>query len=160
MLSDGPIVLRDAVPEDRDVLFRIYASTREAEMSLVPWSDEQKQAFLEMQFEAQDRDYRHRYPRGDFKIILCNSHPVGRIYVNRGEDLIHILDITVLPEYRNAGLGSRIMRDLLDEATQTGKTVDIFVEDFNPSLRLFERLGFSAVRQEGYNVLLEWSKPA
>lgn len=129
-------------------------------MSLVPWSDEQKQAFLEMQFEAQDRDYRHRYPRGEFKIILRNSHPVGRIYVNRGEDLIHILDITVLPEYRNAGLGSRIMCDLLDEARQTGKTVDIFVEDFNPSLRLFERLGFSAVRQEGYNVLLEWSKPA
>lgn len=129
-------------------------------MSLVPWSDEQKQAFLEMQFEAQGRDYRHRYPRGEFKVIMRNSQPVGRIYLNRGDDLIHILDITVLPEYRNAGIGSKIMNDLLHEATLAGKIVDIFVEDFNPSLRLFERLGFSVARQEGYNLLLESQKPA
>ena len=160
MSNNGQILLRDVLPEDRELLFRIYASTREAEMSLVPWSDEQKQAFLEMQFEAQDRDYRHRYPRGEFKIIMRNSDAVGRIYFNRGENLIHILDITVLPEYRNGGIGSKIMNDLLHEATLGGKTVDIFVEDFNPSVRLFERLGFSVARQEGYNLLLESPKPA
>jgi ribosomal protein S18 acetylase RimI-like enzyme len=159
MSSNPQITLRDSLPEDRNLLFKTYASTRAQEMALVPWSDEQKHAFLQMQFEAQDADYRKRYPQADFKIIMRDDQAVGRLYVRRDEDRIHILDITVLPDYRNAGIGSALISDLLAEAAQTSKSVGIYVEDFNPSLRLFERLGFSVSRQDGFNLLLEWRKP-
>jgi hypothetical protein len=38
--------------------------------------------------------------------------------------------------------------------------VGIYVESFNPSLSLFERLGFSEVEKEGLNLLLRWHPPA
>jgi ribosomal protein S18 acetylase RimI-like enzyme len=70
-----------------------------------------------------------------------------------------ILDITVLPEYRNRGIGTSLLRDLLDEASHPGKRVRIHVETFNPSLRLLERLGFKSIAEEGINFLMEW-RPA
>ena len=156
MLNDAQIDLRDATAEDRELLFQVYASTRASEMALVPWSDEQKLAFLQMQFEAQHVDYHQRYPEGDFKVITREREPIGRIYLHRGDDRIHILDIALLPEYRNAGIGSILLRNVLSEAAQSGKKVDIYVESFNPSLRLFERLGFAISRQDSFNLLLEW----
>jgi hypothetical protein len=31
------------------------------------------------------------------------------------------------------------------------------VETFNPSLRLFHRLGFTTIKQEGFNLLLQFA---
>jgi len=85
---------------------------------------------------------------------------VGRLYVARLEQEIRIADITLIPTERNAGIGSFLLRGLLDEAERVGKVVRIYVEEFNPSLRLFERLNFKPVEQQGIHVLLEWSTTA
>ena len=69
---------------------------------------------------------------------------------------MRILDITVLPEYRNGGIGISLVQELLDEAAHARKRVLIYVETYNPSLRLFERLGFKSIAEEGANFLLEW----
>src|SRR6202040_3804824 len=58
---DTLITLRPIRPEDRGFLFRVYASTREEELALTDWDEEQKRAFLEGQFAAQDTWYRERY---------------------------------------------------------------------------------------------------
>ena len=47
------VTLRDEVPEDKAFLYRLYASTREAEMNMVPWPQEHKHEFLKMQFQLQ-----------------------------------------------------------------------------------------------------------
>ena len=57
-------------------------------------------------FKAQDSHYRQRYPDADFKLILVDNNPVGRIYVFRDEQKLRILDITVLPGHHNSGIGS------------------------------------------------------
>ena len=67
--------------------------------------------------------------------------------------------MTVLPEFQNNGIGTSLLRDLLEEANQSKKRVLIYVETFNPSLRLFERLGFKSIAEEGINFLMEW-RPA
>jgi hypothetical protein len=43
----------------------------------------------------------------------------------------------------------------MNEATSS-RPLRIYVESFNPSLRLFERLGFTAMEQEGIHLLMEW----
>ena len=43
---------------------------------------------------------------------------------------------------RNRGIGGEVLRRVLAEADAAGKPVSIYVEDFNPSQRLFARLGF------------------
>jgi ribosomal protein S18 acetylase RimI-like enzyme len=154
-----PIKLRDALPEDESFLFEVYASTRAQEMAFVPWDDEQRKSFLTMQFVAQHSHYRQQFPDASYSVILRDDSPVGRFYVLREKGEIRILDITVLPEYRNGGIGTSLLRDLLDEAAQSDKRVLIYVETFNPSLRLFERLGFKSMAEEGINLLMEW-RPA
>ncbi|HEX6190391.1 MAG TPA: GNAT family N-acetyltransferase [Pyrinomonadaceae bacterium] len=150
------ILLRDVTPEDEHFLREVYASTRALELSLVPWSDEQRAAFLKFQFDAQDSHYRKQYPEASFQVILKEAEPVGRLYLVRGSAEIKILDITVLPQYRNAGIGTILLRELLSEAEKTARTVVIWVEHFNPSQNLFKRLGFSKIDEDGYNHLMEW----
>jgi len=154
-----PITLRDLLPEDESFLLEVYASTRAQEMALVPWDDEQRKSFLTMQFLAQHSHYQEQFPAASYSVILRDDSPVGRLYVLRENREIRILDITVLPEYRKGGIGTSLLRDILDEAEKSEKRVLIYVETFNPSLRLFERLGFKSIAEEGINFLLEW-RPA
>ena len=47
------ISLRPVQPADAPFLLEVYASTRTSEMALVPWTDEQRHAFISSQFAAQ-----------------------------------------------------------------------------------------------------------
>lgn len=150
---------RNAVKEaDAPFLFALYASTREFELSQVPWTPEQKQAFLEMQLKAQTQSYAATRPAATHEIIHRDGEPVGRLYLDRSSDGFHILDIIIGPAFRGTGIGSEVLNEILDEAARHGKPVTIYTETFNPSLRLFERLGFRVKSADGFLVLLEWSK--
>ena len=109
-----------------------------------------------MQLTAQHAYYREHFPDADYKVILRNGEPVGRLYILRRDEGIRIMDITLLPEQRNRGVGTFLIQELLNEGRATGRSVRIFVENFNPSLRLFQRLGFSVIDQKDFNLLLEW----
>ncbi len=149
------ITLRVASDDDAAFLLKVYASTRDDEMSMVPWSDEQKETFLRFQFEGQHNFYHEQFPDASYDIILEDDEPIGRLYVRREAAEIGIMDITVLPERRNRGMGTSLVRTLLNEGAETNKRVCIWVESYNPSIRLFERLGFSKAQEDGVNWLME-----
>jgi len=153
---DGRVRLRTATEEDDAFLYQVYASTRAEEMARVPWDKAQQEAFLRMQWDAQQLHYRTHNPQGTHDIILLDEEAIGRLYVSRREAEIRILDITILPEYRNRGLGTPLIKELMREAALARLPLNIFVESFNPSMRLFERLGFSVKESDGINQLMEW----
>lgn len=141
---------------DHDFLARLYASTREEELSVTPWSEEEKAAFLRQQFEAQHTFYMEQFTEAEFSVVLLDGEPAGRVYIDRREDEIRLIDIALLPEHRGQGIGGRLMADLLDEGRETGLPVRIHVERFNPALRLYRRLGFEHVEDQGPYFLMEW----
>ena len=151
-----PVTLRPVTTEDEEFLLKLYSSVRAEEMAQVPWSDLQKEAFLRMQFAAQQLHYKQHNPTATHDIILLDGLAIGRLYVARREREIRILDITILPEHRSKGLGTPLIKDLMDEATRAGKPLNIWVEFFNPSHKLFERLGFLKVEDDRVNHLMEW----
>jgi ribosomal protein S18 acetylase RimI-like enzyme len=151
------ITFRPIQPEDEEFLCELYATTREVEMAQVDWTAEQKEAFLGMQFRAQHEYYQEQFPDARFDILEVAGRPIGRLYVHHREDEIRLIDIALLPEHRGAGLGTRLMKELLDEAGEAGKPLRIHVEQFNPALRLYERLGFSKIEEQGLHWLMEWS---
>jgi RimJ/RimL family protein N-acetyltransferase len=159
--SPGPsnITLRPVSKDDYDFLVDVYGSTRAEELALVPWTPEQQQAFVRSQFGAQQDHYAKTYPAASHDIIISDNRPVGRLYVARLDQEIRIIDITLLPAERNAGIGSYLIRQLTDEANRTEKMTRIFVEEFNPSLRLFERLGFLPSEQHGIHLLMQFNPP-
>ena len=152
------VALRPAREEDEAFLLEVYASTRADEMSQTGWDDAQQRAFLKLQFVAQQQHYRTYYPQGEHSLILLNEKPVGRLYVARSLEEIRILDIALLAEHRNKGIGTRVIKDLMAEAGKTGKPVRIYVESFNRALRLFERMGFLQVEEKGFHYLMQWQQ--
>ena len=148
-------MLRPAGPDDSDFLVEVYASTRADEMALVPWTDEQRSMFIRSQFAAQQEHYAQKYPAANHDIIVSDDRRVGRLYVARLDHEIRIVDITLLPAERNTGIGTYLIKQLLDEANHTGKITRIYVEEFNPSLSLFQRLGFSPSEQHGIHLLMQ-----
>lgn len=162
MSSQSPVpasvILRAFGPDDHDFLLEVYASTRAEELALVPWTSEQKEMFVRSQFAAQQDHYVQKYPGASHDIIMVNGRAVGRLYVARLDQEIRIVDITVLPSERNRGIGTYLIEQLLDEAKRDGKVTRIYVEEFNPSLRLFERLGFAVTEQHGFHLLLQWTR--
>ena len=154
--GDTALTLRPARQEDEKFLFEVYASTREEELSQTGWDAAQKQAFLLMQFAAQQQHYKSRFPEGDHRIIVKDNRSIGRLYTARTDQEIRILDIALLPDHRDAGVGSRLLKEILADAEKSRLPVRIYVESFNRSMRLFERLGFSCVETSGLNHLMEW----
>jgi RimJ/RimL family protein N-acetyltransferase len=154
------INFRPVGPDDEAFLIKVYGSTRSDELAAVPWTEAQQEAFLKMQLAAQQQHYQGRYPDADHRIILSDDRPVGRLYVARLDEEIRIVDIALLPNARGRGLGSSIIKDLMAQAASEGKPLRIYVESFNPSLRLFERLGFSKIGEQDFYLLMQWQPEA
>ena len=134
----------------------MYASTREPELAtVVDWDAAQKAAFVQMQFDAQHAYYQEHYEGAAFDVILVGGQPAGRLYLHRRDDEIRIMDIALLPEYCNRGIGTTLLRGLQSEAA-AGKPLRIHVERFNPALRLYERLGFWQIDDRGVYLFMEW----
>ena len=157
MVQDSSITFRPIRSEDEAFLYRLYASTRENELAQVPWDDGEKETFLRMQFQAQHQYYQEQFLNAEFQIILRDGRLIGRLYVDRRADEIRLIDIALLPEERNGGIGTSLLKELLVEAVRAGKPVRIHVERYNPALRLYERLGFSRIDDQGVYHLMEWS---
>ena len=151
------ISLRPVTAEDEGFLYSVYASTREAELAGVDWTEEEKAAFLWQQFKAQDRHYREQYDGAVYDVIEVDSRPAGRLYVARWEGEIRIMEIALLPEYRSRGIGTSLLRQLLNKAASTSRRVSIHVEKFNPARRLYARLGFAEIADRGVYTLMVWS---
>jgi ribosomal protein S18 acetylase RimI-like enzyme len=155
--SGSAIHLRPVLPEDAEFLYRVFSGTREREMELVPWDTAQKELFLRSQCHAQRVHYEKYFPQATHDIILCGEHLAGRLYVDRTDEAIHIVDIALLSEYRGAGIGTRLLQDLLREARDSGRVVRIHVEKHNPALNLYQRLGFQIQNDAGVYFLMEWT---
>ena len=151
------IALRSIAPEDDAFLARVYASSRADELAITGWTEQLKADFCRSQFDAQSAYYVANYPGASFQIIERDGWPVGRLYVDRWEKEIRIVDITLLPEFRASGIGTRLVRDLQAEAHAAGKSLTIHVERFNRAVGLYQRLGFEQVEDKGVYLLMQWT---
>jgi ribosomal protein S18 acetylase RimI-like enzyme len=148
--------LRAAMAEDVPLLFRIYASTRTEELELTDWDEETKSSFLQMQFEAQSQAYQTRFHGIGYQIIMLGDVPVGRIFVSHSPAEIRIVDLAILPTFRDRGFGQYLIREVLKEGERTGKPIRLHVEEYNRALRLYQRLGFVSIARSGVYIELEW----
>lgn len=159
-LTNKLLALRPIQDKDQPILLKIYGSTRQEELKQVTvWSEEQKQAFLTQQFNAQHTYYQKNYVGADFYVIQQNNVPIGRLYIQEDfqEKEIRIIDIALLPNWQNKGLGKGILEDILQKATEINRPVTIHVESFNPAMNLYKKLGFKKISEtNGVYHLMEY----
>jgi ribosomal protein S18 acetylase RimI-like enzyme len=152
----GDVRLRPVEPEDEDFLLRVYASSRADEMALVPWDEEQKRAFVRSQFEAQYAQYQARFPEAEYKVILYRGSPAGRMWIGRTPEQIRLLDIAILPEFQNQGIGATLLKSLLAESEERGLPLRHMVFKLNTAaLRFYQRFGFSQIDDVGAYIHME-----
>ncbi|MEK8021356.1 MAG: GNAT family N-acetyltransferase [Candidatus Parabeggiatoa sp.] len=155
-LDPNQITKRPIETSDMPFLQHLYGTIREQELTVVDWTDEQKAAFIAQQFQAQHHHYTTYYYDAAFELLLLDNQPIGRLYVHRRPSEICIMDIALLPAYCNQGLGSFLIKQIMAEATAHNQKVSLHVEPYNPALRLYQRLDFQYIEQNGAYDLMCW----
>jgi ribosomal protein S18 acetylase RimI-like enzyme len=92
---------------------------------------DQKAGFLKTQFTAQTAHYKAEDPAATHDVICVDGIAAGRRSMDRSGTELHILDITVLVQSRNEGVGTVLLRRIIDAARNSEKPVTIYVESFN-----------------------------
>jgi GNAT superfamily N-acetyltransferase len=147
--------LRPAGAADRDFFARVYAAGRAEELAPVPFTPAEKEAFLAQQFAAQSAHYSRYYGDASHDVILIDGEPAGRLIVHRTPEHVLIVDIALLREQRGRGVGTNLLLPILEEGRVAGIPVLIHVKRDNRALRLYQRLGFAPIEEEGMYLTME-----
>ena len=151
------VSLRPVTDADQEFLVGVYASTRAAELAQVDWDESQKDAFIRWQFAMQKQEYDGRYPNARYEVILVDDQSAGRIWVGTDDTQIRLLDIALLTEFQNRGVGAYLLRQLIDEAKRAQKPLRHMVFMLNDNAhRFYERLGFVTIDDVGGYKHMEW----
>lgn len=150
-----PPTLRPFSSDDQEFLYRLYASTRLQEIAAFGWPEAQQQAFLRMQFTAQQRWYQMSYDAADHQIIEVDGSPIGRLMVLRQPTSALLVDIALLPQFRGQGIGKDLIGKLIQECDQQKLPLRLQVQKTNPAQRLYERLGFKKTGEDQIYIQME-----
>jgi GNAT superfamily N-acetyltransferase len=154
-LLDLGLQLRPEDSGDAEFLLDLYLSVRWPELECTHWPDAAKQAFLASQFQIQTQQYRAHYPGMERWVVESGAGPVGRLYLLATEEELRLVDISLLPEWRNRGVGTALLEQLGRQADALGMPLRLHVEEHNPARRLYRRLGFEERETSGLYWLLE-----
>src|SRR5688572_13601356 len=105
-----PVVL----PNDEEFLQELYFSVRDDLQGLFHDDGTQRQLML-MQYAGQKMTYAREFPNASHDIVLLGDRKVGRLIVDRRPDVIHGVDLAMLPAFRSLGVGTEVLRELFRE---------------------------------------------
>jgi ribosomal protein S18 acetylase RimI-like enzyme len=154
------IELRAYCPEDDDFIFELFTSARAEQFSPLGLETAQLEALLRLQYLAQTRDYEVSYPRAAHTIIWRDTRRVGRLLTQEDDGEIVLVDIAVLPQWRNHGIGTVLIRRLQETAAARGKPVRLNVAKTNRALGLYRRLGFVSDTETDVYLAMAWPVPS
>jgi GNAT superfamily N-acetyltransferase len=155
-LIKSDITFKAMSDDDMAFLSELYRTTRWQEVQQAPWDDEQRKVFLHQQFTAQHEHYITHYPNAEKLLIIKKNEAIGRIYVDRDEVSICLIDVALMPKYKHRGIGTTLLKELLTEAQKGGKKVLIHVENFNPAYQWYIKHGFQHIEDKGVYQYMEW----
>ncbi len=118
--------------------------------------DALRDAVLSQQLEAQRVDYARRFSVENDHILWIEDERVGRLWVEPRQTELYVVDVCLVPEWRGRGLGTQLLRSLQAGAQDAGRSIGLRVERDNPALRLYDRLEFTLVADEGAYLALRW----
>lgn len=148
--------------DDAAFMRTLYVDHRMAEWAEVPWPDEPKRAFLDTQYDFQQKHYASHYEDASILVVTRDGARIGRLYLHATPAGLHIIDILLDIRERGAGTGSALLRWTQKTAQSMGLAcVSLNVELQNVGVRrLYERHGFVAGDTGGAHVAMTWHSPS
>jgi ribosomal protein S18 acetylase RimI-like enzyme len=111
-----------------------------------------------MQYNARRSSYAAAYPDVQESVIVGSGAAIGSIIVHRGMDEIRLVDISLLTEYRDRGIGTRLISDLKSECERSGAPLRLSVLRNNLATHLYERLEFRVIGEDPMYIEMEYRR--
>lgn len=146
------IKIRAAGNDDAAFFEKLYVAVRRIEFAMLGWDEHQILPVLKMQFDAQTRGYRGQFPNLKEFVVETNGEAVGRLVLT---DEMRLVDIAVSPARRNLGIGSFVLKHLLDKADGENKNIFLRVLKTNTEARrLYMRFGFQTTGEDDLYLMM------
>lgn len=128
--------LRSATIDDADFLYSLHRATMKMYV-IQTWGqwDEVWQSLY----------FRRHFNPATCQIIAFQGQDIGVISVERRPIEMFVSNIELLPPYQGQGIGTYLVRTLVEEAWQKDVPLSLQVLKVNPARKLYERLGFSII---------------
>ena len=153
------IQLKKKDENDSEFLFQLFEEIKIAELNIFNWPEQMRNQFISMQYNAFEKMIKNEYPKADDFIIIYNFQNAGRLQLNKDNSGLRIINISLLPDFRNLGIGSKVIKDLLSEADSKKRPVYLEVDKVNPAFNLYSRLGFEIYHQDEIKYSMKYSSP-
>jgi ribosomal protein S18 acetylase RimI-like enzyme len=154
------ITLRPRRPADESFLRRLFHSVRRDEFEAAGLAPGLIRTLLDDQFRLQTAHFDQAYGAGTrFSMVMCKGSAIGRLYLHETDAGIHVVDISLLAEWRGRGIGGDLLRGVLEQAAGRGRDVSLNVDKRNRAQALYRRLGFVQADDTGTDLLLRWRAP-
>jgi GNAT superfamily N-acetyltransferase len=131
------VSLRPAVAADFEACRRTYFAE-------TAWINER----LQLKREDQESTFRNLWKPTQVCVIQADGVDVGWLQTVVSKDEEFLGQIFVAAPFQRRGIGTEVLRRIIDEASSRKLPVRLAVVKFNPSRRLYERLGFRVTHED------------
>lgn len=149
--------LRDTQPKDEPFLYRLFSVIKVKELGAEQWPEAQREQLLRMQFNAHEQHHQLQMTGSD-QLVILDEQAIGRMIVQRDTSAIQLTDITLLPEFRNRGIGMQLIHELQNESRESKRPLRLNLFKTNRVISLYQRLGFEVVTTTDTQYLMEWKE--
>ncbi len=148
--------LRPAISEDESFIFHLSLSMRESQQGIENGNPIEKNAFLLDQFAKRQYFIKESFPFAMEWIIKLGKSEIGYVLIERKSDEIRILELVIKESFRNHGIGTLIIRQIMEESINHKIPIKVKISNLNPASRLMQRLGFKKSGDAGFFQLFEY----
>ncbi len=131
------ISLRDATDQDFDFLYELHRRTLKDYIDQTwGWDEDWQESHFGNNFELKGRS-----------IIRHGGNDIGCLTVLDEGDHLFLSYIALEPDFQGKGVGTRLIKDVLEQGRRVKKPVTLKVLKTNPARRLYVRLGFRITQE-------------
>jgi GNAT superfamily N-acetyltransferase len=141
------LTLRRANAEDAEFAFGVLKETMR-EYVISTWG-----TWLE---EESRRQTVEQVSAGRTEIIELNGVPVGIQSIERAGTHIQLEQLYLREAFQRRGLGTQLVKKLLEEARKSKLPIRLRVLVVNPAKKLYHRIGFVVVERTAVRYFMEW----
>jgi ribosomal protein S18 acetylase RimI-like enzyme len=139
--------LRDVTEKDYMFLYELNVSTMKSYVEQTwGWDDISQQEYFKNKFSPEK-----------LKIIVVNEKDIGVLSTFNNIDGLFIDLIEILPEYQCKGVGTAVLKDIINDAKHKKCIIKLQVLKVNPAINFYERLGFVSISETNTHFIMEYS---
>ncbi len=145
-IAGQEISLRQARKSDFEFVLALYL---ESTKPLLIALGDREEVGIGDRFKASYRAQRAR-------VISVGADVIGWMEVSRSAQAFHLHQLHLVKEYRNKGIGTRLIGSLMDTARAERCPVTLNVIKGNPAQSLYLRLGFRVIGEDDTRLHMGW----